>query len=176
MILTDRLILRGASEADREAHAAMMADPEVMHDYPAPLTRAEADQRFDRHLSALARDGFGKWTVRRRSDDAYLGFTGVSPLWPELPPAPGLEIGWRLVHAAWGQGYASEAARAALYDIFARTTVDEVIAYTNPTNARSQAVMRRLGMRRETARDFERPSGPSVVFVTDRTDWAMVSA
>lgn len=172
MILTERLILRAADETDRGPHAAMMADPEVMHDYPAPMSRDEADRRFDWHLGAFARDGFGKWTLRRRSDDAYLGFTGVSPIWPHLAPAPGLEVGWRLVCAAWGQGYASEAARGALSDIFARTDADEVIAYTGPANDRSQAVMRRLGMRRDPARDFQQPDGdPSVVYVADRTGW-----
>lgn len=175
MILTERLTLQPLAETDRDAHAAMMADPEVMHDYPAPMGRAEADQRFDRHMAAFARDGFGKWTLRRRADGAYLGFTGVSPIWPDLPPAPGLEIGWRLVRAAWGEGYASEAARAALRDIFQRTAAMEVIAYTSPTNERSQAVMRRLGLRREPARDFAQPHDRSVVYVADRALWAPAS-
>lgn len=175
MILTERLSLQPLEEADRDAHAAMMADPEVMHDYPAPMIRAQADGRFDNHRAAFARDGFGKWTVRRRADGAYLGFTGVSPLWPHLPPAPGLEIGWRLVRAAWGEGYASEAARASLRDIFQRTAAEEVIAYTHPTNERSQAVMRRLGFRREPTRDFEQAHDRSVVYVTDRADWITAS-
>jgi len=65
-----------------------------------------------------------------------------------------IEIGWRLVRQAWGHGYATEAARAALQDGFFRLRLDEVVAYTGPDNLRSQAVMTRLEMRRDPSRDF----------------------
>jgi ribosomal-protein-alanine N-acetyltransferase len=87
--------------------------------------------------------------------------------------APGLEIGWRLVRDAWGQGYASEAARAALADIFAHTDADEVISFTLPTNTRSLAVMARLGLTRDPGRDFAYETGnPAVVFVAPRIRYA----
>jgi RimJ/RimL family protein N-acetyltransferase len=66
----------------------------------------------------------------------------------------GVEIGWRLIRKAWGQGFATEAARAALDDGFRRMGFDEVLTYTSPTNVRSQAVMLRLGLTREVTRDF----------------------
>jgi RimJ/RimL family protein N-acetyltransferase len=55
---------------------------------------------------------------------------------------------------AWGFGYATEAARAALTDAFVRVGMDAVIAYTAADNLRSQAVMTRLKMRRDPSRDF----------------------
>ncbi len=172
MIETERLTLSAWTEAERAPFRAMTADPEVMHDYDAPFTEAQADTRFDRHMAAFGRDGFGKWALRRKDDGAYLGYCGVSPIWPTLAPAPGLEIGWRLVRTAWGHGYASEAARAALPDVFARTTAAEIITFTLPTNERSQAVMRRLGLHRDAARDFLYETGlPAVVFVAPRGDW-----
>ena len=64
------------------------------------------------------------------------------------------EIGWRLIRNAWGHGYATEAARAALIDVFRRVRLTEVLAYTDAQNIRSQAVMSRLGLRRDTSRDF----------------------
>jgi len=64
------------------------------------------------------------------------------------------EIGWRLIREAWGQGYATEAARAALIDVFRRVKLIEVLAYTDAQNIRSQAVMRRLGLSRDASRDF----------------------
>jgi ribosomal-protein-alanine N-acetyltransferase len=172
MIETARLSLSAWTEAERAPYRTMCADPEVMHDYPAPFTTAQADERFDRHMAAFTRDGFGKWALRRRDDGAYLGYCGVSPIWPTLAPAPGLEIGWRLVRSAWGHGYASEAARASLGDIFARTAEAEVLTYTLPTNLRSQAVMQRIGLRRDAARDFHYETGePAVVFVASRSAW-----
>ena len=173
MIETARLTLSSWSEAERAPYRAMCADPEVMHDYPAPFSIEVADERFERHLEAFARDSFGKWALRRKEDGAYLGYCGVNPIWPTLPLAPGLEIGWRMVRSAWGHGYASEAARAGLTDIFARVAAAEVLSYTSTTNSRSQAVMRRLGLRRDASRDFHYESGePAVVFVAPREPWA----
>ena len=65
-----------------------------------------------------------------------------------------VEIGWRLVRRAWGRGYATEAARAALADAFHRCGLTEVLAYTAHDNGRSEAVMNRLGLRRDPSRDF----------------------
>ena len=77
-----------------------------------------------------------------------------------MPNAPGVEIAWRLGRAWWGRGFATEAARAALQDGFDRCGLDEVIAFTATGNARSQAVMQRLGMTRDAAADFDHPNLP----------------
>jgi RimJ/RimL family protein N-acetyltransferase len=173
MIETARLTLSAWTEAERAPYRAMCADPEVMHDYPAPFTTEVADERFERHMAAFTRDGFGKWALRRNEDGEYLGYCGVNPIWQTLAPGPGLEIGWRMVRSAWGRGYASEAARAALANVFARTSANEVLSYTASTNLRSQAVMRRLGLRRDASRDFHYETGEqAVVFVAPREAWA----
>ena len=173
MIVTARLTLAQWTKAERAPFVAMCADPEVMHDYPAPEDAPAANARFDRYAAAIARDGFGKWALRRKDDGAFLGLCGVSPVWPTLKPAPGLEIGWRMARAAWGHGYATEAARAALADVFARTDAAEVISFTLPTNTRSLAVMARLGLERDESRDFVYETGnPAVVFVAPRSRYA----
>lgn len=173
MIETERLSLGAWTEADREPFHRMTADPEVMVDYGAPFEPAVAEARFERHAAAFSRDGFGKWVVRRKQDGAFVGVCGVSPIWPTLAIAPGLEIGWRLVRAAWGRGYATEAARAALADLFARTDAEEVLSFTSPANQRSLAVMGRLGLERDPSRDFLYETGlPAVVFAARRADWA----
>ena len=172
MIETERLILRQYREADRAPFRAMLADPEVMHDYPAPYSAEEADAYFERRRSQIDEFGFGKWAVERRADQLFLGFVGVSWAYPGLPVAPALEIGWRMARVAWGAGYATEAARASLSDAFARTGEAKVIAFTAPTNERSLAVMRRLGFRRDASRDFTYETGlPAVVYAMARADW-----
>ena len=155
MILTDHLILRAWTDADRDPFAAMHADPEVMHDFPAPLTRAESDAKLDRYQTAIDQLGFGRWAMQRREDGRFLGYVGMLPIADHYPLAPGAEIGWRMVRAAWGFGYATEGARAAIRDGFGRVGFDEIIAFTATSNARSRAVMTRLGMVRDAARDFD---------------------
>jgi RimJ/RimL family protein N-acetyltransferase len=166
MIQTERLILRPWREADRGPYAAMNADPEVMHDFPAPLTREESDAKLDRYQANYERLGYTRWVIERCEDERFLGYAGVLPIFAGHPAGDGVEIGWRMIRPAWGFGYASEAARAALRDGFDRIGMSEILAYTADTNARSEAVMVRLAMQREAARDFSHPTaGPCVVYV-----------
>lgn len=177
MIRTQRLILAAPGDGDRAEHAAMVADAEVMADYGGPFDAARAAAHLARHRAAFDAEGFGRWAVHQAGDGAYLGYCGVARIEPTLPIAPGWEIGWRLSTAAWGRGYATEAARAALRDAFARIGADEILAYTEATNARSLSVMRKLGMRRDASRDFVHPEPVAgaeyraVVCVADRPDW-----
>ena len=178
MIETDRLILRPWREEDRESYAALNADPEVMHDYPALPERPWVDAKFDRYSAHFREQGFGRWMLERKADGAPLGYAGIMPVWPDHPYGTGMEIGWRLMRSAWGQGYATEAARASLADGFGRLGFDEVVAYTSETNVPSQAVMRRSGMTRASVRDFHQPDRPDgsssrrwLVYVATARSW-----
>lgn len=152
-IETPRLRLRPLREADREAFVAMLADPEVMRDLGGPYDRAAADAKLDRYFATLARTGLARLAITGRRGE-FLGYAGIMPLDPGHPSGAAHDVGWRLTRTAWGQGYATEAARAVLHDAFSRHRLPEVVAFTAPDNLRSQAVMARLGMRRDPARDF----------------------
>ncbi|MEI9993110.1 MAG: GNAT family N-acetyltransferase [Rhizomicrobium sp.] len=151
---TSRLRLRRWRDADRPAFAAMNTDAEVMRDLGGPIGTDESDAKFDRYAAAWQMHGVGRWLIET-PDGGFAGYAGILPSAADHPLGPHFEIGWRLVRSAWGHGYASEAARAALADGFERLGLAEVLAYTAPDNARSQAVMTRLGLRRDAARDFE---------------------
>ena len=158
MIQTPRLLLRPWRETDRATNAAMLADPQVGYWLGATQTAEEANAGVDRAIAHLAAHGFGLLAIERKADGAFLGAAGLVTLREGHPLDPGVEIGWRLVRAAWGGGHASEAARALLEDGFTRLGLEEIIAFTAHSNLRSQAVMERLGMERQAARDFEHPS------------------
>ncbi|TFD42119.1 N-acetyltransferase [Cryobacterium sp. TMT1-2-1] len=97
--------------------------------------------------------GYGLWALEHRGSGAFLGFTGLAPMPGGVPG--GVEVGWRLAREAWGQGYATEAAKAALAVAFDELRLDEVNSITAVLNAPSRAVMVRLGM--TLSDEFELP-------------------
>jgi RimJ/RimL family protein N-acetyltransferase len=154
---TPRLLLRRWCAADREPFAQLNSDPAVMEHLPALLTRAESDGLIARIEAGFEERGYGLWAVELRATGGLVGFAGL-----EVPSfaahfTPAVEIGWRLARSAWGQGYATEAAKASLAFGFEQAGIGEIVSFTSTANARSQAVMRRLGMTRNPADDFDHP-------------------
>src|SRR5262245_668875 len=124
-IRTARLTLRPWRETDRPAFADLNADPLVSADLGGPLSRAASDAKFDRYLRTWEQHGHGRWAIEERCG-RFIGYAGVQPAGVEHPLGPHAEIGWRLARRTWGKGFATEAARAALDDMFARGGVSEV--------------------------------------------------
>jgi len=161
---TERLILRPWRDSDLAPFAALNGDPEVMAHFPKPLTAAESDAMAGRIQATLAERGFGWWAAEVPGVASFIGFIGLSV--PDfgahfLPPGRRVvEVGWRLARPYWSCGYATEGAREALRFGFEELGLPEIVAFTTTTNARSQAVMRRLGMTRDPADDFDHPKLP----------------
>jgi RimJ/RimL family protein N-acetyltransferase len=159
MLQTERLLLREWREEDREPFARINADPEVMEHFPAPLDRVHSDQLADRIQGHLDGRGWGLWAVEILGGARFIGFTGLTPVGFDLIQGrEAIEVGWRLERAAWGHGYATEAATEALRYGFGVLDLDEVVSYAALTNHRSLAVMERLGMTR--AEEFDHPRLP----------------
>lgn len=158
MIVTDRLILRRWRPEDLTPYAAMMADPEVFSWLGGSQTIDEAEARLARREAVFETLGYGIWAVERRRDGAFLGAVGLDPTENDIPFHPAVEAAWRLARRGWGHGYATEAARAAIDDGFTRCGLSEIVAITARTNLRSRAVMERVGMSRDSTRDFNHPA------------------
>jgi RimJ/RimL family protein N-acetyltransferase len=158
VIRTDRLTLRNWRESDRDAFATLNAAPAVTQDLGGPLDRIASDTKFDRYVAAFERHGYCRWALEDLSGQ-FLGYTGVMPSRPGHPLGSHADIGWRLVHTAWGRGYATEAAKASLRDAFERARLKEVLAYTSADNVRSLAVIQRLKMQRAASLDYSEPLG-----------------
>ncbi len=157
---TERLLMRRWLAADREPFAALNADPAVMEHFPAPLTREESDVLAARIEAGFDRHGFGLWALQVRESGEFIGFTGLSVPPFEAHFTPAVEVGWRLARSAWGRGYATEAGRAALDYGFERAGLEEIVSMATVANARSRAVMERLGMSRDPRDDFDFPTIP----------------
>jgi len=152
-----RCVLRQWNASDLAPWAAMNADPEVRRHFPSLLSAEQASAEAGRCRDAIAQRGWGMWALEVPGEFAFAGFVGLNVPHYDAPFVPAVEIGWRLPRAAWGQGYATEAAQAALEFALTRLGLDEVIAIAVPGNEASLRVMKRLGMERDEAGDFDHP-------------------
>jgi RimJ/RimL family protein N-acetyltransferase len=160
MLSTQRLRLRLWRDDDLPLFAALNASPEVMEFFPKTLDRAESDAVADRIQGHFARHGFGYWAVEVPGVADFIGFVGLAVPTFEAHFTPCVEIGWRLAQKHWGQGYATEAARASLNFGFENLGLSEIVSFTATANARSRAVMERIGMTHSPADDFDHPMLP----------------
>jgi len=158
--VTARLRLRRWRDADLAPFAAMNADPAVMR-YFAGLIPAEASGRsVAAWEAAFETRGWSNWALELLETGEFIGFTGLSVPQRVFAFSPCVEIGWRLAQAHWGQGYATEAARAALRVGFGALALPEIVSFTSRLNSPSRAVMHRLGMATDPNEDFDHPALP----------------
>jgi RimJ/RimL family protein N-acetyltransferase len=149
--VTERLTLREFSPDEAAAIFALNADPEVVR-YTGD--RAFVDVEEARQLlttyDAYQQRGYGRWSVYLSESDTYIGFCGLA----YRPETDEVDLGFRFHRASWGNGYATEAGRAALALGFGRFGLDRIVGRAMEENLASHRVLTRLGMRRVTA--FER--------------------
>jgi RimJ/RimL family protein N-acetyltransferase len=159
---TPRLLLRRWRDDDLDGFAAITAQPEVMrfiHD-GRTLDRAATAERLAAYERHWDERGFGLYAAEVKETGELAGFTGlaVPTFLPELLPA--VEIGWRLGRAYWGQGLATEAARAVVAHARASLGLRRLVSIHVVGNEASARVMVKLGMalERETVQpDTGRP-------------------
>ncbi|NRD71216.1 GNAT family N-acetyltransferase [Psychrobacter okhotskensis] len=160
VIETKRLYLRQWQPADFGVFAEMNADPEVMRYFPKLLSPKLSDVIANKCQQLIADNGWGFWAVSEKdgpkADNSFIGMVGLNAAHADMSFAPCVEIAWRLHKDYWGQGYATEAARAALKFAFEVLALNEVVAFTAVINRHSQLIMQRLGMA-DTQEDFYHP-------------------
>jgi [ribosomal protein S5]-alanine N-acetyltransferase len=141
---TRRLCLRELTVDDLDAMCAFWTDPDTLVHWPKTPTRQDVTGIIARQLMSYVANGFGAWAVESLGDGRLIGDCG---LWAQqLDGAPVVELGYHFRRDVWGNGYASEAARAALAQARARG-IERVHAFILPANLESQRVARAIGMR-----------------------------
>ena len=173
---TERLVLRDWREADWPRFWAVTNTPGVMRWLGGVCDDAKRQGAQERLLSYQREHGHTFWCIERKDDGAILGFCGLKRSNQAGGPMGLMEVGWRLREDAWGQGYAREAASAALDEAFDTFGANEVVAFTVNRNSPSWGLMKRLGMRRREDLDFANadfdPDDPNIiVYSIDRANW-----
>lgn len=157
-IRTERLILRPWCDADIRPFTEMVLSPGFSA-FLLPVGGPTAAGDWVAAKRAHFKEhGFGPWVVELVQTGDFIGCIGLSVVPYQAVFTPAVEIAWRLAKIHRGAGYATEAAKAALADGFARLGLREIVANTAPANLPSRRVMQRIGMTHVL--DFEHPLLP----------------
>lgn len=166
---TQRLILRPPQAQDFDDYAELVGDEETARHIGGHMPRAAAWRKFLQMPGAWAIQGFAMFSVVEKSSGRWIGQMG--PWYPE--GWPGTEVGWAFKRSSWGQGYATEAAIAAIDWAFDHLGWDEVIHSIDPDNRASQALAQRLGSRNRGPGKLPAPfeDSPIDVWAQTRDEW-----
>ena len=146
IIETQRLGLRNWSDADQMPFTDMNSDPEVMKFFPKTLSPQESLESLRRIQLHFEKNKFGLLVVEHKESAQFMGFTGFQIPRFESFFTPAVEIGWRFKKQYWGQGFASEAARACLDYGFETLKLKKIVSFTAAQNWPSENLMKRIGM------------------------------
>lgn len=146
---TPRLVLRPFAPGDVDDLLTMDGDARVMRylgNGLPPRSRDEVVAAIGRIMDFAARQtGMSLLHASTRERGTFVGGCGLFP----LPDESGIEIAYRLPHACWGHGYATEMARAVLAHGFDTLRLDRIVGLTWPENVASQRVLLKIGMHRQ---------------------------
>ncbi|MFF0340981.1 GNAT family N-acetyltransferase [Kribbella sp. NPDC004875] len=172
---TERLRLRRFGTGDVELLVLLDSDPAVMRFLTGqPTPRAEIERVILPGILQVYAEhpGLGTFAAEEKVGGAFVGWFGMQPT--DDPATVG--VGYRLVRAAWGKGYATEGTKALIAHAFA-LGMERVVADTMAVNHRSRAVMRRSGLRflKVYHEHFDDPLPGTefgeVLYGTDRRTW-----
>ena len=176
---TDRLILRKEAIGDLDRWMEVINTPAVMQHLGGVCERYEVAERFEKKATGIAQSGYGFWHLQTRSDGQLIGQCGFGPIDVESAGPvlnAGTQIGWSIAESHWRQGYASEAARAAINLAFYRFGISQLYAQTSNANRASWAMMEKLGMVRAPDLDYVDPDyppeeNPTIIYNLSREQW-----
>lgn len=141
---TTRLTFRSWSEADEPLAMALWGDPRVtaLIDARGALDAEAVRRKLRAEIDRERRHGLQYWPIFLRSTLAHVGCCGLRPYQPDVP-----ELGFHLLPEHWGQGYATEAARAVIDHAFTRLGAAALFAGHHPRNETSRRTLLKLGFR-----------------------------
>lgn len=154
-IETPRLILRDWKEEDLRHFRELNSDERVMRYFPGTLSQQQTDSFYDGIQKEFREYHYGLYAVEVKENKEFIGFIGFHRAAFEAEFTPCVEIGWRLKKDSWGNGYATEGAKACLEYGLKKFDFQEVFSFTSKINIPSQRVMEKIGLR--YVKEFDHP-------------------
>lgn len=144
-IETERLRLRPVAQDDFPQVHAILGDEKVMYAWEHGFTEEETRTWIAACLARYREDGFSHFAVTEKKTGELIGLVG--PIKETIEGKTCIGLGWLLRRDRWKQGFAFEAANAALQYAFGALRAEEVIADIRPENAASCRLAEKLGMK-----------------------------
>lgn len=157
IIETERLILRRWREEDLEPFSLMNSDVRVMEYFPKLLSQEETKAFIERISRHMDNHRYGLFACELKETGKFIGYVGLAIPNIETEFTPCVEIGWRLAFDYWGNGYATEGAKAVLKFGFEEVGLNEILSWTVPANMRSRRIMEKIGMKQDATGSFRHP-------------------
>ena len=176
---TERLVLRRELPGDLAVWLEHMNTPAVMGRIGGVQPPEKVAEGFAKMAEQAAAHAPSFHFVALKSDGTLIGQCGLSRIDTAVAPdglKNAIQVGWSLRADYWGQGYAREAAEAALALAFGQFGLARVYAQTSESNVPSWRLMERLGMHRCAEldypdADYPPEDNPTMVYRVDATDW-----
>ncbi|MCG9970617.1 GNAT family N-acetyltransferase [Christiangramia crocea] len=150
-----RLGFRNWQETDLDKLYKINSDKRVMEFFPSIVSREDTKHFISRMKEMLTAHGFCYFAVEKLNTGEFVGFTGLAEQNYESVVTPCIDIGWRLDAEYWGQGFATEGAKACLDYGFKDLDIEKIRSIAPVINKRSIQVMKKIGMEKHT--DFDNP-------------------
>lgn len=149
-----RLGFRTWKESDIQTLFDMCQDERVMEFFPIKPDINRVKKAVEGFNNSYNEDGYTYWAVDILSTGEFIGFIGLGHT-NEVPDYSAVNIGWRLAHRYWGNGYATEGAKAVIDNGFTTHQLPEIMAFAVKSNYRSEAIMQKIGMSK--IKEFNHP-------------------
>ena len=144
ILQTPRLLLRHFTLNDTDLLVQLNSDPEVLkylHEPPVK-DKAHAKKILTDIILPQYENNLGRWAIYTKCDDQFIGWCGLKYR-PELNET---DLGYRLMKTAWGQGYATEAAKHCLQYGLDELHIQVITGRAHIENIASLKILEKIGM------------------------------
>lgn len=169
-LTTQRMLAEPIGERDRADLLTMHRDGRVMATLTVdgqPLPDVVTERRLAQYIAEWAQHGFGLWVFREQSSGQFIGRGGLRHT--RATGCDEVELAYAVMPEFWGQGYASEMARASVAVGFDDLGLAEIVSFTLTSNRASQRVMEKTGFQRD--REFDNVGLPHVLYRLNADAW-----
>lgn len=155
LFTSDRLGFRNWKSDDLTVMTQINTDPTVMEFLPIHQDEKKTLDFIDRMQRQFEKSSFCYFAVERLDTNELIGFIGLMEQNYPADFTPCVDIGWRLAKAQWGNGFASEGAKACLNYAKNSLKIEEIYSIAPKINLRSERVMQKIGLKK--VKEFKHP-------------------